>query len=262
MPHDDDDSAGPPTSPPPTLDARWEVDSSADDASTPTLPQSDAMRQGPARATLLDAPHALTAVVCYRLLVRALTLKVERHRARAVRHVARRGFEDIAQDAVSEALLFFVRKAREPSFTPPDDERAWLYCWSVCCAYVMRRRGGGGGHVPFDEEVEAHARACAEFAERDLPVAPDHGLLVDAEERARKDWRARIRCARAELPPLDGETFDAEVARIDRGDTAPPRHRKRLERARPRARRVFARHGLTSARAPDDMPPPAAPATP
>jgi hypothetical protein len=141
----------------------------------------------------------------------------------------------------------------DPAFVPPIVMRAWLYRWSVCSAFVLRRHGGPIDQVAFDGEVEANARASMEFAEQDAAAAPDHRLRAEAEERARNDWRDRIECARAELSPLDRETLDVEVARLDRGETALPRHRKRLERARPRARRVLSRYGLTNSAVPDDV---------
>ena len=198
------------------------------------------------------APMSTVTATC-NATVEALAREAMKSYSRAVRHVTRRGFGDIAKDAVQEALLLLVRRAADPAFVPPVVMHAWVYRWSVCSAFVLRRRGGRLDHVAFDDEVEAYARAGAELAERDAAFAPDHGLRAEAEERARDDWGDRIECARAELSPLDRETFDAEVARLDRGESAPPRHRKRLERARPRAQRVFSGYGLTNSAVPDNV---------
>lgn len=210
------------------------------------------------RNVVVDGPPGARSVG-----IEALAREAMKSYSRALRHVIRRGFGDIAEDAVQETLLLLVRRATDPDFEPPVVMRAWLYRWSVCSAFVLRRHGGRIDRVTFDEEVEAYARQQIEFAEADAAASPDHGLRTEVEERARADWRARTGRARAELSPPDRETLDAEVARRDRGEAALPLHRKRLERARPRARRVFARHHLTSAAPPDDvLPPPVAPAEP
>lgn len=188
-----------------------------------------------------------------RTVAEALAREAMKSYARAVRHVARRDFVDIAEDAVQEAMLHLVRRAADPTFVPPVVMRAWLFRWSVCSAFVLRRHGGRVDYVTFDDEVEAYAHQSAEFAERDEADAPDRGLLAEVEERARVDWCDRIERARAEFRPLDRETFDVEVARVDQREPAPPRHRKRLERARPRARRVFSRHGLICSEVPGDV---------
>ncbi len=195
-------------------------------------------------------------------VVEALAREAMKSYSRAVRHVTRRGFGDIAKDAVQEALLLLVRRAMDPAFEPPVVMRAWLYRWSVCSAFVLRRHGGRIDHATFDEEVEAYARHSLEFAEQDAAAAPDHELHAEVEEQARTDWQERTRRACAELLPRDQETLNAEVARRDRGEAASPLHRKRLERARLRARPIFARRRITSAVPPDDLPPPTTPSEP
>lgn len=195
-------------------------------------------------------------------MAEALAREAMKSFSRAVRHVTRRGFGDIAKDAVQEALFLLVRRAMNPTFEAPVVMLAWLCRWSVCSAFVLRRHGGRVNHATFDEEVEAYARHQIEFAEADAGASPDHGLHAEVEERVRTDVRERARRARAELKPIDRETFDVEVERLDRGEAASPLHRKRLERARRRARPIFARHRLTSAVLPDDLPPPTSPASP
>lgn len=195
-------------------------------------------------------------------VIGALVREAMKSYSRVLRHVTRRGFGDIAEDAVQETLLLLVRRAMEPAFVPPVVMLAWLYFYSVCSAFVLRRHGRHIDYVTFDEEVEAYARQQIEFAEADAAASPDRGLLSEVEERALADWCERTKRARAELLPRDRETFDVEVARRERGEAASPLHRKRLERARPRARRVFARYHVTSASPPDDLLPPVAPTEP
>lgn len=197
-----------------------------------------------------------------RAIVDALVREAMKSYSGAVRNITRRGFGDIAKDAVQETLLLLVRRATKPAFVVPVVMRAWLYRWSVCSAFVLRRHGGRIDHVTFDEEVEAYARQQIEFAEADAAASPDHELLSEVEERAITDWHERTRNAQGELLARDRETFDAEVARRDRGEAASPLHRKHLERARMRARPIFARWRITSAVPPDDLPPAATPAEP
>ena len=194
--------------------------------------------------------------VARREVIEALTREAMKSYSRTLHHVSRRGFGDVANDAVQETLLLLVRRATNPAFVPPVVMFAWLCRWSVCSAFVLRRHGSRLDYVAFDEEVEAYARQQIELAEADVAASPDRELQIEAEERALADLRERAKNARNELRPLDRETFDAEIERRERGETASERHRRRLERARRRAKRVFARHGITSAVPPDDLPPP------
>lgn len=178
-----------------------------------------------------------------------LVRELERHRTRALQHLARRGFADLAEDALQETLLHFVRKAGDPGFVLPEVPKAWLFRWSVCCAYVLRRAGQRLDTVSFDQAVEAYASAC-NVTTADTTSTPDAGLHAMADAGEFDAWAAQVAEARAALLPQDREALDVEVAREARGESANPRHRKRLERARRRGTTVFVRFGISRARPP------------
>jgi len=173
-------------------------------------------------------------------------------RARAIRFVSWKGFDDIAQDAVQEALLILARRAEAPAFVPPISMRAWLFRWSVCSAHVLRREGDRLDVVSFDAAVEAFAHACNVAAEEDA-ASPDARLDADADAAALDAWRDRVGAAREALLPQDRAALDAELARDAAGAVADAAHRKRLQRARRRASVVLGRHGIRSARPPAPM---------
>lgn len=178
--------------------------------------------------------------------------KLLEHRMAARRHLARRGFEDIADDALQETFLHFVRRSREPGFVAPEVPKAWLLRWVVCIAYVLRRANGRLDEVTLDAEVAEHARACARLV-ADHATSPDARLDAEADAATLDAWRDRVGAARESLLPQDRAALDAELARDAAGAVADAAHRKRLQRARRRASVVLGRHGIRSARPPAPM---------
>jgi DNA-directed RNA polymerase specialized sigma24 family protein len=162
------------------------------------------------------------------------------HRTRAVRHVRRRRFApNIAEDAVHRALEIFAHRARDPAFTLPKVPKAWLFFWSVGCAHSLIREAARSTPVSSQDVMNEVLSGGAEDS-----WSPDARLnsLATVEEKTAES--RLFSSAFSALLPQDRETFEAEVAREDRGDPATPRHRKRLERARHRCATVFARFGI------------------
>lgn len=194
--------------------------------------------------------------------LRNLLLEGHRHRELALEHLRRRGFGDIAEEAVTNALHVLVVKVHDPLFAPPEKPVAWLMRRSVLEAYTLRRENPSlvWGTPELDQLVDfVENVTCGDLAHTGLADEhaddPERNLRAEVEARAAEHWRERVLAALGELPAQDVATLHAEIERGEAGATATPAHRKRLERARVRARRALAQYGINSATIPDDLPP-------
>lgn len=183
------------------------------------------------------------------------------HRDQALAHLRRKGFGDVADDAVMNVLQVLTTQALAPDFRPPMRLKEWFLHRSLLEGYTLRRRTasvvGRGRHagVPLSH---AEGLTCADVAHTGLfdehAGDPERNLFAEVEARAAEGWRDRIAIALGAIPPQDLATLYTEIARAETGATATPAHRKRLERARIRARRALASCGITNAVIPDDLP--------
>lgn len=191
----------------------------------------------------------------------ALLLEAHRGRRCAVDHLRWRGFGDIAEDAVTSALHVLAVKLHDPLFRPPGAPRKWLLRRSVLEAYSLRRAspsssyqaGDLGQILGFVESVTCRDIAHTGLVDEDAGD-PERHLRAEIEAHAAEYWRACVLAALHDLSPQDLAVLKREVDRAEQGLTATPLHRKRLERARTRARRVFARYGITGPVVFDDLP--------
>lgn len=185
--------------------------------------------------------------------------EVSRWSTTARAHVRRRGFAaDVAADAVQNALLALAQNIGAPDFVPPINAKAFLFARSVKEAHALIRdenragatSGGVGGErvptrVPIDkaghvmpqdlvgdDDVNAH--------ERD----PEWSDRTGDRETIRTEWSDAVSELLAELLPQDRMALENEFARTRALD---PSERKRLARARHRARAILARVGVRHA---------------
>lgn len=189
-------------------------------------------------------------------------LRAARHRVHALEHLRRRGFGDIADDAVMNALLALTTMALDPGAHPPPKIREWLLYRSALEGYALRRRAaavaGTNPHLGVPLALAA-GLTCGAVAHTGLVDAdagdPERNLRATIEARAGEHWRACVGAAVGTLSSQDLTTLHAEIERVGTGAVATAAHRKRLERARIRARRALALYGVTDATIPDELPP-------
>ncbi len=187
-----------------------------------------------------------------------------RHRRSAREHLVRRGYADVAEDAIANVLVTLAEQLNHPAFAPPVSHKAYIIFYSLVEARAIRERermagatsGGVGGTrspiaVPLDA---AEGVSAASLTESDFLDAaqgdPERPLQEGIEECARLAWYSAVALAIAEFAPGDREVLEAEVSRTEPADTA---RRKRVERARRRARHILSRYGIRRAAPPPDF---------